>query len=83
MSESERNSSAPDFTPLRLGAFDPVAFKVALTRAQKQESTYSQFLAEIAAAGIHWYRVDMAPRTVTYHGEDKRKKIVEPVPGGN
>lgn len=69
-----------DFKPLTLGAFDKAAFKIALTRSQKQESTYPQFLTEIAAAGIKWYRVDMAPRTVTYHGEDKRKKIVEPVP---
>lgn len=69
-----------DFEPLKRGAFDPAAFKVALTRSQKQESTYPQFLAEIAAAGIVWYRVDMAPRVVTYHGQDKRNKIVEPVP---
>lgn len=68
------------FKALTLGKFDAVAFKAALTRSQKQESTYPQFLAEIAAAGIIWYRVDMKPRVVTYHGRDKRDKIVEPVP---
>lgn len=69
-----------DFQPLTLGAFDAAAFKIALTRAQKQETTYPQFLAEIAAAGIVWYRVDMATRVVSYYGKDKRNKIAEPVP---
>ncbi len=68
------------FTPLSAGKFDAAAFHVALKRSQKRESTYPQFLAEIAAAGIVWYRVDMGPRAVTYHGKDKRNKIVEPVP---
>lgn len=68
------------FQPLSLGKYDAAAFKTALTRAQQQETTYPQFLAEIAAAGIVWYRVDMAPRTVTYYGIDKRNKLVEPVP---
>lgn len=72
---------APEgFTPLTLGKFDEAAFKTALTRSQKREINYEQFLAEIAAAGIVFYRVDMRPRVVTYHGEDKRHKIVEPVP---
>ncbi len=72
---------APEgFTSLSAGAFNPAAFQLALTRSQKQEITYPEFLAEIAAAGIVWYRVDMGPRTVTYHGKDKRDKIVEPVP---
>lgn len=69
-----------DFTPLTLGSFDKTAFQTALTRAQTQQSTYPQFLAEIAAAGIVWYRVDMGPRAVSYYGVDKRNKIVEPVP---
>jgi uncharacterized protein YbcV (DUF1398 family) len=72
---------APEgFKPLTTGAFDAAAFKIALTRAQKQETTYPQFLTEIAAAGIVWYRVDMKPRVVTYHGKNKHDKIVEPVP---
>jgi uncharacterized protein YbcV (DUF1398 family) len=68
------------FKPLTLGRFDAAAFKTALARSQKHETNYDQFLAEIASAGIVFYRVDMKPRTVTYHGEDRRNKIVEPVP---
>jgi uncharacterized protein YbcV (DUF1398 family) len=74
------HSTPAGFTPLTLGQYNEGAFKTALRRAQKQETTYPQFLAEIAAAGIIWYRVDMRPRTVTYYGADKRHKIVEPVP---
>ncbi len=69
-----------DFKPLTLGAFDATAFKKALTRSQKGETDYEQFLKEIAAAGISFYRVDMKPRVVTYHGENRRNKIIEPVP---
>ncbi len=68
------------FKLLPLGKFDAAAFKTALTRSQKQESTYEQFLVEIAAAGVQFYRVDMGLRRVTYHGEDRRNKIIEPVP---
>lgn len=68
------------FEPLALGTFDAAAFKTALTRSQKRESTYPQFLSEIAAAGICFYRVDMRPRVVTYHGKDRHDKITEPVP---
>jgi hypothetical protein len=29
---------------------------------------------------VAFYRVDMAPRTVTYHGPTPREKLVEKVP---
>lgn len=72
---------APDgWTPLvPAKAYDLDALKAALGRVQAGETTYGQFLAEIAAAGIGFYRVDMRPRTVTYHGP-KPYKLVEPVP---
>jgi uncharacterized protein YbcV (DUF1398 family) len=72
---------APEgFEPLTVaGKFDLEALKTALGRVQRKESTYSQFLAEIAAAGVPFYRVDMKPRTVTYHGP-KPYKYVEKVP---
>jgi uncharacterized protein YbcV (DUF1398 family) len=78
--ESVVQAAPAGFKPPTLGGFDAIAFKKALTRSQKQEINYEQFLVEIAAAGISFYRVDMRPRSVTYHGVERRKKIVEPVP---
>ncbi len=73
---------APDgFQPLSVGpAFDEPALKKALGRVQRGETTYAQFLGEIAAAGVPYYRVDMKPRTVTYHGQKRANKLVEKVP---
>jgi len=73
---------APDgFQPLTAGpVFDKAALKKALARVQAKETTYTQFLAEIAAAGVPYYRVDMQPRTVTYHGQNRSQKLVEKVP---
>jgi uncharacterized protein YbcV (DUF1398 family) len=72
---------APEgFTPLKAAEkFDLEALKAALGRVQRQETNYIQFLTEIAAAGVAFYRVDMRPRTVTYHGPGK-DKLVETVP---
>jgi uncharacterized protein YbcV (DUF1398 family) len=73
---------APEgFKKLTVGPrYDEAALKTALGRAQRQETTYAEFLAEIAAAGVAFYRVDMAPRTVTYHGPTPKEKLVESVP---
>jgi uncharacterized protein YbcV (DUF1398 family) len=69
------------FQPLTAGPrYDEAALKAALGRVQRQETNYVQFLGEIAAAGVAFYRVDMAPRTVTYHGPTPREKLVEKVP---
>jgi len=59
---------------------DPDGLKAAIARSQARETTYEEFLSEIAAAGVTFYRVDMRPRTITYHGIDRRHKHVEPVP---
>ncbi len=71
----------PDgFRTLTVGeAYNEDALKKAIARSQAKESTYEEFLAEIAAAGVAFYRVDMKPRTVTYHGAGG-KKLVEKVP---
>jgi uncharacterized protein YbcV (DUF1398 family) len=72
---------SPDgFQRLAVGPFNAAAFKAALTRAQNQETTYPEFLKEIAAASIAFYRVDMEMRSVTYFGKDRTQQIVEPVP---
>jgi uncharacterized protein YbcV (DUF1398 family) len=59
--------------------FDAQALKKALARIHRRETTYPQFLAEIAAAGVLSYRVDMAKRTVTYMG-GQGETFVERVP---
>ena len=63
--------------------YELTGLKTALARVQAKESNYEEFLTEIAAAGVVFYRVDMRPRTVTYHGADKRHKHVETVPETN
>lgn len=69
------------FKTLAVGpSFDLAGIKKAIERSQKKEITYPEFLAEIAAAGVPYYRVDMKPRTVTYHGSNRKDKLVEKVP---
>jgi len=51
----------------------------AIARTQRQESTYLEFLNEIAAAGIGRYRVDMHDRTVTY-SHTPTEQHVETIP---
>ncbi len=74
--------AAPEgWTPLpRAEKFNAIELTQALERIQKGDTTYPQFLAEIAAAGVSFYRVDMHPRTVTYHGPTREDKLVEKVP---
>lgn len=68
------------FSPLTAAdGFNLDALKAALGRIQRKETNYIQFLTEIAAAGVAFYRVDMRPRTVTYHGPNGNK-LVEKVP---
>jgi uncharacterized protein YbcV (DUF1398 family) len=73
---------APEgFTPLTAAArFDALAVALAIERIQKRETTYPEFLGELAAAGCAFYRVDMRPRTITYHGPTPQDKLVEKVP---
>lgn len=70
-----------EFQTLTLGSqFDEPLLKKALKRVQAGETNFAEFLAEIAAAGVPYYRVDMRPRTVTYHGQRRIDKLVEMVP---
>ncbi len=61
------------------GTFNQDGVIAAIRRSQRKEITYPQFLQEIAAAGAHTYRVDMAERTVSYQGA-QGEKYVEKVP---
>ena len=75
-----RKGAPEGWTPLAVARdYSLDGVKAALRRSQAGEITYPEFLGEIAAAGVGFYRVDMRPRTVTYHGP-KPYKLVEPVP---
>jgi uncharacterized protein YbcV (DUF1398 family) len=70
----------PGFAPAVPAAlFNVAEIKKAILRAQRRETTYTQFLAEIAAAGVHRYRVDMAARQIDYKGA-KGEIYVEKIP---
>lgn len=59
---------------------DKNLFLQALERRIKKETTYVEYLAEIAAAGIAFYRVDMATRTATYFAADSSICHVQNIP---
>src|SRR5262249_7858070 len=56
------------------------AFETVLQRRMRKEMTYTEFLRQIAAAGIAYYRVDMASRSVTYYDLHSRAIHVQQVP---
>ena len=51
----------------------------AIGRNQKKETTYLEFLQEIAAAGVFTYRVDMKLRSICYKGREG-EKYIEKIP---
>ncbi len=59
--------------------FNAEALKAAIAKLEKREIETIPFLDALAAAGVSFYRVDMRPRTVTYHGPTPRDKYVEKV----
>src|SRR5690242_20278932 len=52
--------------------FDEADFLEALSRRQNHETTYVEFLNDIAAAGVLFYIVDIDTQTVTYQGRDEK-----------
>ena len=72
---------APDgFQPVQAAdQFNQPGVRAAILRTQRRETDYPQFLREIAAAGVHTYRVDMKDRTVSYKGA-RGELYVETVP---
>ncbi len=75
-----REGPPSDFKPSPAAdQFNQEGVIAAIRRTQRKETTYPQFLQEIAAAGTHTYRVDMAERSVSYHGAHG-EKYVEKVP---
>ena len=62
--------------PYHVGpCFDRNAIQLALRRVQNRQTDYTQFLKEIAAAGVVKYRVDMPKRTVTYLGKEGESQV--------
>lgn len=60
--------------------FDETAVEQAILRRINHETTYVEFLRDIAAAGVVFYKVDMPTRTVTYKGRNERSFYVQNVP---
>ena len=54
--------------------------RTALKRRQMGETSFEQFSAEMAAAGVAEYEVDMASRKVTYKGTQAGQQHLENVP---
>jgi uncharacterized protein YbcV (DUF1398 family) len=78
--DSFTEAPPPNFTPISPAAtFDAAAVRQAIQRNQSKQTDYSQFLQEIAAAGVVKYRVDMSARTVSYLGSAS-EQYVEKVP---
>lgn len=50
----------------------------AIKRTQKRETTYPQFLEEIAKAGIYKYEVDLIKREITYISKKGQYKELIP-----
>lgn len=70
-----------DFKILELSqSFSEDGIRQALKRKQQDITTYHAFLAEIAAAGVSHYKMNMKDRTATYCNPDETKCLVEQVP---
>lgn len=72
----------PEDTPILIiaEAFDKEAVREAITHHVRQQTPYSEFLKDIAAAGVISYVVDMESRSVTYQGKNEKDFHVENVP---
>ncbi|MBA3813869.1 MAG: DUF1398 family protein [Alphaproteobacteria bacterium] len=60
--------------------FKEAAFQDALARRLRHETTYVEFLNDMAAAGVVSYNVDMATQTVTYTGRKEKDFFIQKVP---
>ena len=62
--------------------FDKSGIESSIRHHQVAKTAYADFLREIAKAGVKFYRVDMAKRTVSYCGSSPGEEHVEKVPQG-
>lgn len=70
-----------EFQPLKIASqFSEEAVQEALKRRINHETTYVEFLGNIAAAGVVSYKVDMESQTVTYKDRDGKDSFVQNIP---
>lgn len=60
--------------------WDIEKLQTALKAVQKKETDYWTFVRQIAIAGVAYYRVDMAKRSVTYYGGAPGDAYTEQIP---
>jgi uncharacterized protein YbcV (DUF1398 family) len=79
--QSFRELPPADLEPLHPAKiFDIEKLKETLKASREKTIDYWEFARRIAAAGVASYRVDMAKRTVTYHGGNADDAYSERVP---
>ncbi len=77
--ESLKESSLSQSPLVVAPDFSVESIQNAIGRNQRKETTYLEFLQEIAAAGVFTYRVDMKLRSICYKGREG-EKYIEKVP---
>lgn len=66
--------------PLKISArFQAEAVKRGLKHHQKNQTSYSDFLKDMADAGVHYYDVDMDKRTINYTSSKPGETYVEEI----
>ena len=71
----------PPPTPIAVSsAFDVASVKAALTRRQRQQTSYEQFMEEMGHAGVRQYEVRMGSRECVYSGVTAGDELIERVP---
>ena len=74
-------SEPPVFAHINVSPqFSSTAAKKSLLIHQQGETTYEEWVHEMASAGVSSYLVNMKDRTVTYFNQNKTESIVELVP---
>lgn len=63
--------------------FEEKIVQEALLRRMNHETTYVEFLADIANAGVISYKVDMVTHTVTYKGRNENELYIQNIPDYN
>lgn len=77
--ESWTEPAPEGFVTLEIGpAFDGAGVREAILKNQRKETSYTEFLQGIGAAGCTHYRVDMNTREIAYMGHGQQ--YVEKVP---
>lgn len=70
-----------DFHSLRAANdFKEVAIQEALIRRLNHETTYVEFLRDIATAGVMCYKVEMDSQRVTYKGRNENEFYIQQIP---